>query len=55
MFSSFMIKTPRALAALAPLDILIVKTLTNLLYYMPGVLVLLNYSILFRHWSVYRT
>jgi len=31
LFSSFTIKTPRALDALAPLGFLIVKTLTNVL------------------------
>ena len=33
LFSIFTIKMPRALAALAPLGLLIVKTLTNVLYY----------------------
>ena len=36
LFSIFNIKTPRALAALVSLGILIVKKLTNVLYYIPN-------------------
>ena len=36
LFSIFNIKTPRALAALVSLGLLIVKKLTNVLYYIPN-------------------
>ena len=36
LFSIFTIKTPRALAALAPLGLLIVKTLTHVLELVQG-------------------
>ena len=34
LFTVFTIKRPRALASLAPLGLLIVKTVTNILYYL---------------------